>query len=87
MITVVIEEMVGSDRVPDRNDYERALVGKRNPSTRAKWRSSSSAGCRVLEKSLTLPTLLEMAIYQQLTNRLMISGWPDKPEMQLSIVY
>jgi len=45
MIAVVIEEMVGSDWVPDRNDCERALVGTRNPSTRAKWRSSPSA-CR-----------------------------------------
>jgi hypothetical protein len=28
MIAVVIEEMVGSDRVPDRNDYERAFGWK-----------------------------------------------------------
>jgi hypothetical protein len=57
MIEVVTEEMHGSDRVPDRNDCERALAGKRNPSMRAKWRSSWSACWRVLEKSLTPPTL------------------------------
>src|ERR1035438_10509857 len=48
-------------------DCERALVGraKAKASTRAKWRSSSSACRRVLEKCLTPPTLLEMAIYHQ----------------------
>src|ERR1035441_4060841 len=50
-------------------DCERALVGraKAKASTRAKWRSSSSACRRVLEKCLTPPTLLEMGILQQLT--------------------
>src|ERR1039458_7257550 len=49
-------------------DCERALVGraKAKASTRAKWRSSSSACRRVLEKCLTPPTLLEMAMFQQL---------------------
>src|ERR1035438_351601 len=49
-------------------DCERALVGraKAKASTRAKWRSSSSACRRVLEKCLTPPTLLEMGIFQQL---------------------
>src|ERR1700730_16655234 len=54
--------MHGSDRVPDLNiDYERALVGraKATASTRAKWRSSTSACCSVLEKGLTPPTLSE----------------------------
>src|ERR1017187_8541328 len=48
-------------------DCERALVGraKAKASTRAKWRSSSSACRRVFEKCLTPPTLLEMGIYQQ----------------------
>src|ERR1039457_2181143 len=48
-------------------DCERALVGraKAKASTRAKWRSSSSACRRVLEKCLTPPTLLEMAMFQQ----------------------
>jgi len=41
-------------------------VGKRKASTRAKWRSSPSARSRVLEKCLTPPTLLEMAIFRQL---------------------
>ena len=38
----------------------------RKPSTRAKWRSFRSACGRVLENCLTLPTLLEKGIYQQL---------------------
>ena len=37
------EEMAGSDQVPDSNDSKRAQVGKRKPSTRAKWRSYMSA--------------------------------------------
>ena len=41
-------------------------VGKRKPPTRAKWRSSSSACSSVLKKCLTPPTLLEMAMLQQL---------------------
>src|SRR3981081_4679452 len=54
--------MHGSDRVPGLNiDYERALVGraKATASTRAKWRSSTSACCSVLENCLTPPTLSE----------------------------
>src|ERR1035441_5812198 len=48
-------------------DCERALVGraKAKASTRAKWRSSSSACRRVLEKCLTPPTLLEMGMLRQ----------------------
>src|ERR1035437_7972457 len=48
-------------------DCERALVGraKAKASTRAKWRSSSSACRRVLEKCLTPPTLLETGIFRQ----------------------
>ena len=51
-----------SDRVPDLNtDYERAWVGraKAKASTRAKWRSSTSACWGVLENCLTPPTLSE----------------------------
>jgi hypothetical protein len=60
MIKVVTEEMHGSDRVPDLNtDCERALVGHGTFSTRAKWRSSTSACSSMLEKYLTPPTLLE----------------------------
>jgi hypothetical protein len=57
--------MHGSDRVPDLNiDYERALVGRAQAtaSTRAKWRSSRSACCSVLEKCLTPPTLSERPV-------------------------
>src|ERR1019366_9978621 len=60
-------------------DCERALVGraKAKASTRAKWRSSSSACRRVLEKCLTPPTLLEMGMLQQLTVFANCSGrWP-----------
>ena len=58
--------MHGSDRVPDLNiDYERALVGraKATASTRAKWRSSPSACCSVLENCLTPPTLSERRFF------------------------
>jgi hypothetical protein len=65
MIAVVIEEIVGSHRVPDRNDCERALVGTRKPSTRAKWLSSRVHAGSVLKKCLTPPTLFEMAILRQ----------------------
>jgi hypothetical protein len=41
-------------------------VGK-NSSTRAKWRSSSSARRSVQKKCLTEPTLLEMAGFQVIT--------------------
>src|ERR1017187_2979853 len=59
-------------------DCERALVGraKAKASTRAKWRSSSSACRRVLEKCLTPPTLLEMAIFRQLANCVRWIGLP-----------
>src|ERR1700693_6469805 len=56
----VIEEMHGADRVPNLNtDSERAWVGraKATASTRAKWRSSTSACCSVLKSCLTPPTL------------------------------
>src|SRR5215471_798707 len=42
----------------------------RKPSTRAKWRSSRSAWSCVLEKCLTPPTLLEIAMLRQLTRRI-----------------
>jgi len=74
MIEVVIEEMVGSDWVPDRNDCERAFGWKAKPSTRAKWRSFPSAGRCVLKQCLTPPTLLEMAILQQQSRRC----WPSR---------
>jgi hypothetical protein len=41
------------------------LVGRGKPSTRAKWRSFSSARRSVPEKRLTPPTLLEMVILRQ----------------------
>src|ERR1017187_9509740 len=64
MIKVVTEEMHGSDRVPDLNtDCERALVGHGTFSTRAKWRSSTSACSSMLEKYLTPPTLSETPGY------------------------
>lgn len=43
-------------------------MARRTYPTRAKWRSSSSARGCVLKKSLTLPTLLEMAILRQLNH-------------------
>jgi len=73
MIEVVIEEMVGSDWVPDRNDCERAFGWKAKPSTRAKWRSSPSAGSCVPITYLTEPTLLEMAILWRLRPRTLIA--------------
>ena len=42
--------MAGSDRVPDPDDSKRAQVGKRKPTTRAKWRSSTSAYRIVAQK-------------------------------------
>ena len=60
--------MHGSDRVPDLNiDYERALVGraKATASTRAKWRSSTSACCSVLENCLTRADIVRDAIFHQ----------------------
>src|SRR5260370_42664877 len=40
-------------------DYERALVGMAEPSTRAKWRALRSARTSTLKKCLTPPTLSE----------------------------
>jgi len=48
----VIEEMAGSDRVPDPDDSKRAQVGNAQTTTRAKWRSSMSAYRTVLENVL-----------------------------------
>src|SRR5579864_4497944 len=42
-------------------------VGKAEPSTRAKWRSSTSARRSVLRKNLTPPTLSETRCYISLT--------------------
>jgi len=51
---------MGRTDVPDLStDYERAYGWKGKPSTRAKWRSGSSARRSVVENSLTLPTLSE----------------------------
>src|SRR5258705_4406946 len=47
------------------NDYERALVGMAEPSTRAKWRALRSARLSTLKKYLTGTTLSEMGIYRQ----------------------
>jgi hypothetical protein len=51
----------------DRNDCERAFGLEWQISTRPKWHSFPSARCSVLQRSLTPPTLLEMAIFRQLT--------------------
>ena len=46
------------------------------PTTRAKWRSSTSAYRSALKTCLTVPTLLEIAIYRQpLTNGLSDHVW------------
>ena len=46
--------MAGSDRVPDPDDSKRAQGWKRaKPSTRAKWRSSTSAYRSVAQNLLT----------------------------------
>src|SRR5208282_5732625 len=45
-------------------DYERALVGMAEPSTRAKWRAFRSARSSTLKKCLTLPTLLETTLLE-----------------------
>src|SRR5260370_361905 len=51
---------MGRTDVPDLStDYERAYGWKGKPSTRAKWRSGSSARRSVVENSLTPPTLSE----------------------------
>ena len=51
---------MGRTEVPDLNtDYERAYGWKGKLSTRAKWRSGSSACGSVVENSLTPPTLSE----------------------------
>jgi hypothetical protein len=61
MVDVVIEEMVGSDRVRSAAIAKRALeMGLAIFSARAKWRSSSSARESVRSTNLTKPTLLEM---------------------------
>jgi hypothetical protein len=52
MIEVAIEEMVGSDRVPDLQRLEASLRLARQISTRAKWRSAWSGCSRVLENHL-----------------------------------
>src|ERR1041385_1418748 len=57
--------MAGSDRVPDPNDSKRAQVGTRKPQ-----RERNGALLRVhaevlLKTCLTLPTLLEIAMFRQ----------------------
>jgi hypothetical protein len=51
MIAVGIEEMDGSDCVPDPNDSKRAQVEMRKPTTRAEWRSTQSAYRSVSQKA------------------------------------
>jgi len=65
VIEVVTEAMVGRTEFLTGAIASEPTVGKRNLSTRAKWRSSSSARGSVLENRLTPPTFLEMAIYRQ----------------------
>src|SRR5437867_9716632 len=60
---------------PDRNDCERAFGLDWQISTRAKWRSFPSARRSVLQKSLTPPTLLEMAIFRQLMKHMQWLGY------------
>ena len=50
----------------------------RKPPTRAKWRSSTSACKSALEKGLTPPTLLEMAIFRQLSDYYVYAGGPHR---------
>jgi hypothetical protein len=60
--------MHGSDRVPDLNiDYKRAWVGraKATASTRAKWRSSTSAWLKCARKLLGTADIVRDAILQQ----------------------
>ena len=52
MIAVAPEQMHGSDRVPDLNDYDASLAWTRHFSSRAKWRSCASACRSVVGKQL-----------------------------------
>ena len=61
----VIEEMAGSDRVPDPNDSKRAQVGTRKTSTRAKRRSFMSACRSVLKNVLDTADIVRDAISRQ----------------------
>src|SRR5215471_8167658 len=67
MIAVVTEEMHGSDRDSDLKRLRASLSWYGNSSTRAKWRSSSSASSSSLEKRLTGSALLERRCYARLT--------------------
>ena len=61
---------MGRTDVPDLSaDYERAYGWKGEPSTRAKWRSGSSARRSVVENGLTAPTLSEKRFCKQLRRR------------------
>jgi len=57
----------GSDRVPDPDDSSEPKAWKAQLSTKAKRRSLTSACESVPRSCLTPPTLLEIAIYRQLT--------------------
>jgi len=61
----VIEEMAGSDRVPDPNDSKRAQVGKRKPTERAKWRSSTSAYGSALQNVLDTADIVRDGMFRQ----------------------
>jgi len=64
MIARMTEEMHGSDWLSwPETDYERALVGMAEPSTRAKWRALRSAWSSMLKKCLTAPALSEMRFF------------------------
>src|SRR6516225_857875 len=65
MIAVVTEEMHGSDRDPDLKRLRASLSWYGNSSTRAKWRSSSSASGSVLEKGLTGAGIVREAMLRQ----------------------
>ncbi len=66
-LTRALEAEVEKRPVPDPDDSREPRWEKRKPIYETKWRSSRSACGRVLKSCLTSPTLLEMAIYRQLT--------------------
>ena len=63
------EELHGSDRVPDLRRLQTSLGWNGTSSTRAKWRSSSSARRSVLEQLLDTADIVRDAIFQQLPIR------------------
>jgi len=65
MIAVATEEMHGSDRVPDLNDYDASLAWIRHLSSRAKWRSCASACRSVVGKQLDTADIVREACSRQ----------------------